>query len=598
MSPEAAVAVPEHDAEIVALPTGARPFPDSQVRKVAGWVEDSTLLEIVARWKEETRRGPGGRPESFPLKALLVAMLLAAISNQPLLATTFTEIMYFQLSPAMRAELGIPEPTTPWPVGSMGTKAKEHLALYRNVRTRLKGLLRLMDPSPLPKNRRLQRDIFAAAVADREAVLSNEELAVRYDRLHWFVNQLIEASIALLPREIRRRWRGSVAVDATAVPAYARPSRPRHGKKRWAKGDHIEVYSADPDAGMYVRTPSGAPPDDNAGAGSTKSFWAYEATLVVAGADEPGAPTSFPNLVVAMAPLHRPGREPGRNAIRGLQSLNERGHPPGWLAGDRAYTDAKAEHFALPARALGYRPVLDYAEDHLGIQGSAEGFLFIEGAWYCPAISEALTTATIDYSNGAIDDPTYRARLTERSRYLALTKTRADAEGFGRWRCPATGPQPIAACPLKPSSQHHDGRVRVAIRPSGTLAANPPRCCTQGSVTIGPEPMAKLRQDLAFQSAEWNARYHSLRSTIEGMNGFLKDGAREALDDPERRRIRGVAAQSVFVALLVFAGNYRKIQEFMRRDGTTGQKARRPRRRQGQPLSAWSSDGAGLPRRT
>jgi hypothetical protein len=37
------------------------------------------------------------------------------------------------------------------------------------------------------------------------------------------------------------------------------------------------------------------------------------------------------------------------------------------------------------------------------------------------------------------------------------------------------------------------------------------------------------------------------------MNGFTEDGAREAVDDPERRRIRGTAAQSVLVAFQLFA---------------------------------------------
>ena len=43
------------------------------------------------------------------------------------------------------------------------------------------------------------------------------------------------------------------------------------------------------------------------------------------------------------------------------------------------------------------------------------------------------------------------------------------------------------------------------------------------------------------------------------MNGFIKDGAREAIDDAERRRIRGVAAQSVLVAFQLLAANIRKI---------------------------------------
>ena len=135
-----------------------------------------------------------------------------------------------------------------------------------------------------------------------------------------------------------------------------------------------------------------------------------------------------------------------------------------------------------------------------------------------------------------------------------------------------------------PASQHHDGRVMVTIRPSGSLKANPPSCCVQGSVTIPPEPMAKLHQDLPYGTLEWEARYHALRKTIEGMNGYLKDGAREALDDSQRRRIRGVAAQSVFVALLVFAANYHKIVEFMRLVEADGGTRRRPRRRTSRPI--------------
>jgi hypothetical protein len=129
---------------------------------------------------------------------------------------------------------------------------------------------------------------------------------------------------------------------------------------------------------------------------------------------------------------------------------------------------------------------LDYAADHLGIRGSHNGFLFIEGAWYCPGIPGVLANATIDSLNKDIDEVTYKARLCERWRYLALSKEAPDAEGFERLRCPASGPHRVAACPLKPASQRHDGRVTLSVRPSTSLQANPPPCCTQGSVTMGP----------------------------------------------------------------------------------------------------------------
>ena len=51
-----------------------------------------------------------------------------------------------------------------------------------------------------------------------------------------------------------------------------------------------------------------------------------------------------------------------------------------------------------------------------------------------------------------------------------------------------------------------------------------------------------------------------MRNTIEGLNGLIKDPAHEALTQPARRRVRGIAAQSIFTALLLMAANIRKIR--------------------------------------
>ncbi len=51
-----------------------------------------------------------------------------------------------------------------------------------------------------------------------------------------------------------------------------------------------------------------------------------------------------------------------------------------------------------------------------------------------------------------------------------------------------------------------------------------------------------------------------MRNTIEGLNGYAKDPAHEALAQPARRRVRGIAAQSIFTALLLTAANIRKIR--------------------------------------
>ena len=120
-------------------------------------------------------------------------------------------------------------------------------------------------------------------------------------------------------------------------------------------------------------------------------------------------------------------------------------------------------------------------------------------------------------------------------------------------------------------------------------APRAPRICRQQSVTFPPKAGAKFLQPLLHGSDEWARTYSTLRNASEGMNGDIKDGAHAALDDPRRRRVRGVAAQSVFVALALVATNLRRIDAFARkaRPDAKGvlRKPRPPRRTR--PLGTW-----------
>ena len=550
---------------------------DDDVRGVIAMVDRSPLVATIEQWRDEARRGPGGRPETFPMRALLVAMVLGPATDTSVLATAMTDVLFKRISPIMRHELGVPKP--PGRLDPQGW-----LAAYRNVRTRLHGLLDLMDPSPTPKNRRLDPNTYATRLEERQGAHSAEEWAERGRRLEWFINQILELSIRALPRDVRRTWQGNSAVDATVVPTFARPDRRRPRTKK-GKTPEILVHSVDPDADWYVRNPTEARPDGE----KDKACWGYEASLVVSGSDDPSQTQPFPSLVMGMDTLHKPGRYPGRQAVRALASIQERGHPARLLAGDRAYSSAKPEDFQLPARALGYQQVVDYKVDQLGIQGNYAGMLQIEGAWYCPAIPKVLIEATMDHRSGAIDEATYKARLEERWKYLVLPKAGPDAEGHVRLRCPASNPAPAARCELKPTSVGPKTQGRLRIPVTAAVSAHPPTICTQQSVTVPPEAGAKFAQPLLYGGDEWHAAYATLRSTDEGMNGFVKDGAREALGDPQRRRIRGVAAQSAFVALLLCAANFRKIESFLaqRAAEAAGMARRRPRRRRTRALDEW-----------
>ena len=111
-------------------------------------------------------------------------------------------------------------------------------------------------------------------------------------------------------------------------------------------------------------------------------------------------------------------------------------------------------------------------------------------------------------------------------------------------------------CPLRHASlSPRDGRPKVLQPPD-----EPPKLCRQTAITIPPDAGARYRQDLPYGSPAWHARYATLRNTIEGLNGYAKDPAHQALGQPGRRRVRGIAAQSVFTALLLTAANIRKIR--------------------------------------
>ena len=72
------------------------------------FIDGSQLLPWIELWKRQDSAGPGGRPETFPVRALLVTMVLCALTNQSMLATRFTDVLFSQISPTMRDALGMP----------------------------------------------------------------------------------------------------------------------------------------------------------------------------------------------------------------------------------------------------------------------------------------------------------------------------------------------------------------------------------------------------------------------------------------------------------------------------------------------------------
>jgi hypothetical protein len=250
--------------------------------------------------------------------------------------------------------------------------------------------------------------------------------------------------------------------------------------------------------------------------------------------------------------MARPGEDPGGTGARVLASVAARGHKTGWPGYDRACTAALPHRFHLPARALGYRPVMDYRAGQLGIQASSGGALLVEGSWYCPALPEPLITATTSLRDHAIDRELYDRQITARSPCQLKRKDGPDADGYQRLSCPALGHHPGLMCPLRQASlSPRDGRPKVLQPPD-----QPPRICRQTAITIPPGTGARYRQDLPYGTPAWHAHYaHLAQYHRRPQRAHQRHRPRGPRRPPRRRRVRGIAAQSIFTAPLLMAAN-------------------------------------------
>jgi hypothetical protein len=529
------------------LPADAGGVSDETVTFAAGLVDRSGKAPVIEAALARTT----GRPRPLPVRAVLTALLCLALDDRPLFLTEATRLLFCRLSPASRRLLGV--------TGTAATR-QAFLAACRRVRYCFHAVLETMDPSPLPKNRRLSEQDLKA----RTRQMTYAEVQTAKDRLEAFINSLLEASISVLTEQERAAFDGSAGLDATPVPLFSRGPSRRTG-----------LCASDPDGGWYVREGDHREREDDKGKLLRKISWALEATIATT-ARPPGAAPACPNPAIGLV-LARPGEDPGGTGARVLASVAARGHKTGHLGYDRAYTQALPERFHLPARALGYRPVMDYRADQLGIQAHSQGALLVEGSWYCPALPEPLITTTARLRDHDIDRPAYDTQIAGRAPYQLKRKDGPDADGYQRLSCPALGGHPGLMCPLRQASlSPRDGRPKVLQPPE-----EPPKICTQTAITIAPGTGARYRQDLPYGTPAWQARYATLRNTIEGLNGYAKDPAHQALAQPGRRRVRGIAAQSLFTAMLLMAANIRKIRACREltatRKAATDQRARQRR---------------------
>ena len=88
-------------------------------------------------------------------------------------------------------------------------------ALYHRAYNSYRRLVRLMDPEPGSLYRTLTKEELTERLAARDPEASRTRRA----RAHQFGNALLWGTWMLLPRKVRREFKGDIAVDATVIKA-------------------------------------------------------------------------------------------------------------------------------------------------------------------------------------------------------------------------------------------------------------------------------------------------------------------------------------------------------------------------------------------
>ncbi|MET7459623.1 hypothetical protein [Nonomuraea sp. NPDC005501] len=497
----------------------------------------------------DTELGPRPGPPGLPIAAVLTCLLLSINHTGKATLVEAWRIAAFCLTAAARHRLGLPD-INPADVHQVLASSRRFYRAFDRLTT-------VLDPARHDRRARLpqhQADTLATAWADDDPAHSHKR-----ELLQDIVTALVLTPVRWAKgRGYLRHFRGDVGIDTTAAPVFARPPRTRRSTGELLASTEIT-------AGWHHS------------AGNDPPEYGYSATLTVAARTRPVL-GSFPQLALGLV-LDTPHKRIGANAITTLTPLAGLGLPARFAAVDRAYTDQIAQHFARPARELGYRLVLDYKREIRGVQGSVHGALLVDGALACPLMPDRLAHATTDLDDAFVRNPTedLAALIAAREPYFLAHKQSADARGAVRLQCPAAGTSPSLSCPRferlhqRPGSRpapvdltdarkraaHLSAKPRILPPAPDTKPAELPKICRQHSVTLHPEDhghLDKFRQDLAYLSPVWADVYKPARANTEGLNGRLK-GFDVDLGAPKNRLAHGRVAQTLLVALTVAVAN-------------------------------------------
>jgi hypothetical protein len=391
------------------------------------------------------------------------------------------------------------------------------------------------------------------------ALAEDEPGGLASGALQGICDSLLEASV---PQEFKDASR-SLAVDWTDLESFSRP--PPRGTSD----------CADPEASWGHRK-------NNLLRSEDELFYGYYLSAGVVMGEENGP--AVPELA-RRATLSSCRHDPVRAFAPVLTAMPGHGIPLGDILGDSGYAHRDAGAWAIPLRAAGAQLIQDLHPHDRGPKGTHDGAVIANGNLYCPQTPRPLLELGPPARTATKEQAADHDRKTsELARYKLGRLTAGDADGYHRVQCPAATGK--IRCPLRPPSMTL-GRDRPEILQP---PEHPQTCCTQQTITVPADVLAKTAQKHDYPSAAWRRSY-ARRTGAERGFATVKD---PAASDIARGwcRLMGLAPLMLFITTQLVVRNQRIItawntrQEENARRAASGLPPRTRRRRRKATLAS------------
>jgi hypothetical protein len=344
------------------------------------------------------------------------------------------------------------------------------------------------------------------------------------DPLQRICGDLLEASV---PEQFTDASR-SLAVDWTDLESFSRPPPARGGG------------CADPEAWWGHRK-------NNLLRSQDELYYGYYLSAGIMVPEENGP--AVPELA-RRATLSSCRHDPVRAFAPVLAALPGQGVPLGDILDDSGYAHRDAGAWALPLRAAGAALVQDLHPHDRGPQGTHHGAIIANGNLYCPCTPRTLLELGPLARTAAKEQATGHDRQTsELARYKLGRLTADDADGYHRAACPAATGK--IRCPLRPASMTLNRDRPEILQPPD----HPQPCCTQQTITVPPDVLAKTAQKHDYPSAAWRRSY-ARRTGAERGFATAKDPATNDITHGWCR-LMGLTPLILFTTTLLIARNQR-----------------------------------------